>query len=149
MTSPAQVFALARALYGVPEEIDMVLALAPEKGQPTVAVGVGMPNEILYKIRVSANDPSPLETLRDELIDVLVARIRSDVEALSPFMGQVACLEPLVRLGLMLRFGKAYIALRRATAPGSETGGERGRAAQHAYEDAAAALMAHIEYQVN
>jgi hypothetical protein len=149
MTSPAQVFALARALYGVPEEANLVMKLAHEKGQSSLAVGVGMADETLHKITVSLHDPSPLEALRDDLICVLFNRFRSDMEAMLPFMGQVPMLEPLIRLVLVIRLGKAYIELHQATAPGSEIGGERGRAAQHAYEDAAAALMAHVKYGVN
>jgi hypothetical protein len=42
----------------------------------------------------------------------------------------------------MLRLAKAYIALRQASEAG--VGGERGRVAQHAFDDAANELMADV-----
>jgi hypothetical protein len=149
MTSPAQVFALTRALYGVPETADLVVEFTYEKESSILSVGVGTRTETLHKTRVSANTTSPLEVLRNELISALGTRMLSTLKALLPLLKQLPMPEPLVELALMLSFSRAYIELRRVVEPASGIGGERGRAAQHAYEDAAAALMAHVKHRVN
>jgi hypothetical protein len=149
MTSPAQVHALACALFHLPAGTGIMLASVHDERKSTLTICVFAPVGLLHMVEVSPDDPNPLKALRDDLILHLLLRIRSDLEALSPFLGIVPMLEPLVRLALMLRFGKAYIALRQACAPDSGVGGERGRATHHAYEDAAAALMAHVEHQIN
>jgi hypothetical protein len=138
------VCSLFRAYYGVANDVTPLVALVPGDGRQTTSACVVAPEGQIHKVSLSSHDPDPLEALRDDLIVRLARRIRSDVEVLFPFIGSVPALAPLVRLALVLQFSKAYIALRQACAPGSGVGGERGRAAHHAYEHAAAALMAHV-----
>lgn len=87
-------------------------------------------------------DGEAVETVRDALLLRLFARVHEDLDALLPHLIQRSGAAAIVRLILVLRLGKAYVALRQASE--ACVGGERGRGAQHAFEDAGAALMAHV-----
>jgi len=147
MTSTAQVCALFRAYYGVANDVAPLIALIPDQGRQSATACVVAPEGLIHQVKVSLHDTDPLQALRDDLIINLLARLRHDLDALIPLMGYAPGLAPLVRFALMLRFGKAYVALRKACVSGSASGRERARAAHHAYEDAAAALMEHVAEQ--
>src|SRR5262249_45575693 len=73
MTSPAQVDALFRALYGLPETIALNIVIMADDNR-SVIVGVLGPDKAIHSTRTSIDNPDPLTALRTHLIECLVAR---------------------------------------------------------------------------
>jgi hypothetical protein len=147
MTSPAQVRALFCALYAVNEDTSLTIHLIPTCRREIVLVSIAAPFGPRHRVETSADDPDPLTALRADLAVQLMNRLTRDLTALVPHMASVPALAPLIQVGLMLRLGRAFVRLQRVCAPGAGVGGERGRAVQHAFDDAAADLMAYVGLQ--
>ena len=147
MTSPAQVRALFCALYAVNEDSRLTIYIDPMDHADRVWVSVGVSGVRQHGVEVAADDPNPLAALREDLAGRLMEHLTRDLNALVPYMASVPALAPLIQVGLMLRLGRAFVRLRRACAPGAGVGGEKGRAAQHAFDDAARELMVYVGLQ--
>jgi len=147
MTSPAQVRALFCALYAVSEETGLNIHIIPTSRPEVVSVSIAALGGQRHRVEVSVHNPNPLAKLREDLAVKIVERIARDLTALVPHMASVPALAPLVQVGLMLRLGRAFVRLQRACVHGAGVGGERGRAAHHAFEDAARDRMAYVGLQ--
>ena len=97
MTSTAQVCALFRAYYGVANDVAPLIALIPDQGRQSATACVVAPEGLIHQVQVSLHDTNPLQALRDDLIINLLARRRSDLKALSPFISNQRALVPFVR----------------------------------------------------
>jgi hypothetical protein len=139
------IYALYRRLSGISDEAPVELVIH-ESGR-NGSIGVRMSREVCELFGVNLEEKKDendieVEAVRNVLLARLIDRVQGDLDVLLPHLRGDVVVAPVARLALVLRLGKTYIALNQACA--ACVGGEQGRAARHAFDDAAADLMADV-----